>query len=456
MLYAFHALFISAQTGRSRKSPKPCSPGITAKLMQKDHLTPVPFAALGLHEALLESVEDAGFTHCTPIQAATLPPALKGQDIAGQAQTGTGKTAAYLLAILHRLMEIPVAEDAVGPWAIVLAPTRELAVQIHRDAELLGRYTGLRFAAVFGGTGYESQRRQLEQGVDVLIGTPGRLIDYFKQGVYPLHHIEVVVLDEADRMFDLGFITDIRYMLRKMPPPGQRINMLFSATLSNRVMELAYEHMNNPQVIRIETEYVTADKVRQALYHVSARDKIPLLLGLLRKYAPKRTMIFVNTKRAADRVTGYLLGNGYQAEVLSGDIPQNKRLKLLESFQRGELPILVATDVAARGLHIPDVTHVINFDLPQDREDYVHRIGRTARIGASGDAISFACEEYVYSLPEIEDFIGQKIPVQSMTEDLMPEFKPPKRLERRLPPPGGDQRGRGRGAPQRRPPAHRS
>jgi ATP-dependent RNA helicase RhlB len=188
--------------------------------MQKDHLTPVPFAALGLHEALLESVEDAGFTHCTPIQAATLPPALKGQDIAGQAQTGTGKTAAYLLAILHRLMEIPVAEDAVGPWAIVIAPTRELAVQIHRDAELLGRYTGLRFAAVFGGTGYESQRRELERGVDVLIGTPGRLIDYFKQGVYPLHHIEVVVLDEADRMFDLGFITDIRYMLRKMPPPA--------------------------------------------------------------------------------------------------------------------------------------------------------------------------------------------------------------------------------------------
>ena len=425
--------------------------------MQKDHLTPVPFAALGLHEALLESVEDAGFTHCTPIQAATLPPALKGQDIAGQAQTGTGKTAAYLLAILHRLMEIPVAEDAVGPWAIVIAPTRELAVQIHRDAELLGRYTGLRFAAVFGGTGYESQRRELERGVDVLIGTPGRLIDYFKQGVYPLHHIEVVVLDEADRMFDLGFITDIRYMLRKMPPPGQRINMLFSATLSNRVMELAYEHMNNPQVIRIETEYVTADNVRQALYHVSARDKIPLLLGLLHKHNPKRTMIFVNTKRAADRVTGYLLGNGYQAEVLSGDIPQNKRLKLLESFQRGELPILVATDVAARGLHIPDVTHVINFDLPQDREDYVHRIGRTARIGASGDAISFACEEYVYSLPEIEDFIGQKIPVQPMTEDLMPEFKPPKRLERRPPAlSGGDRRGRGRSAPQRRPPTHRS
>ena len=422
--------------------------------MQTDHLTHVPFSALGLTDSLQESVEDAGFVYCTPIQAATLPLALKGQDIAGQAQTGTGKTAAFLLAAFHHLMETPVAEDAVGPWAIVIAPTRELAVQIHRDAELLGRYTGLKCVVVFGGTGYDAQRRQLEAGVDVLIGTPGRLIDYYKQGIYKLNHIEVVVLDEADRMFDLGFIADIRYLLRKMPAPDQRINMLFSATLSNRVMELAYEHMNNPQVIRIEAEHVTADKVRQVLYHVSAHDKIALLLGVLRQQEPKRIMIFVNTKRAADRVTGYLLGNGYQAGVLSGDIPQQKRLKLLEAFQRGDLPILVATDVAARGLHIPDVTHVINFDLPQDREDYVHRIGRTARIGASGDAISFACEEYVYSLPEIEDFIGQKIPVQPITEGLLAEYKPPKRMERHRPPLAGGERGRGR-APHRRTP-HRT
>ena len=424
--------------------------------MQKDHLTHVPFSSLGLNDALLESLEDAGFTYCTPIQAATLPLALQGQDIAGQAQTGTGKTAAFLLAALHHLMETPVPEDRVGPWTIVIAPTRELAVQIHRDAELLGRYTGLKFAAVYGGTGYDNQRRQLEGGVDVLIGTPGRLIDYYKQGVYKLNNIEYVVLDEADRMFDLGFIADIRYLLRKMPPPGQRINMLFSATLSNRVMELAYEHMNSPQVTRIEAEHVTADNVRQVLYHVSAHDKIALLLGVLRQQDPKRTMIFVNTKRAADRVTGYLLGNGYEAEVLSGDIPQNKRLRLLESFQRGELPIMVATDVAARGLHIPDVTHVINFDLPQDREDYVHRIGRTARIGASGEAISFACEEYVYSLPDIEDFIGQKLPVLPIGEELLPEFKPPKRLERRRPPlASNEHRGRGR-APHRRPPANRA
>ena len=420
--------------------------------MQKDHLTQVPFSALGLNDALLESLEDADFVHCTPIQAATLPLALQGQDIAGQAQTGTGKTAAFLLAALHHLMETPVAEDAVGPWALIIAPTRELAVQIHRDAELLGRYTGLKFTVVYGGAGYESQRRQIESGVDVLIGTPGRLIDYYKQGIYKLSNIEVVVLDEADRMFDLGFIADIRYLLRKMPPPDQRINMLFSATLSNRVMELAYEHMNNPQVVRIEAERVTADKVRQTLYHVSAHDKIPLLLGVLRQQDPKRTMIFVNTKRAADRVTGYLLGNGYEAGVLSGDIPQHKRLRLLEAFQRGELPILVATDVAARGLHISEVTHVINFDLPQDREDYVHRIGRTARIGASGEAISFACEEYVYSLPDIEDFIDQKISVLPITDELLLEYRPPKRLERHRPPLSGRSGDRPRSrTPHRRP-----
>ena len=421
--------------------------------MQIDHLTQTRFSAFALNDALLESLEDAGFIHCTPIQAATLPLALKGQDIAGQAQTGTGKTAAFLLAALHHLMENPVAEDAVGPWAIIIAPTRELAVQIHRDAELLGRYTGLRFVAVFGGAGYDTQRRQLDAGVDVLIGTPGRLIDYYKQGVFALNNIEIVILDEADRMFDLGFITDIRYLLRKMPEPGHRINMLFSATLSNRVMELAYEHMNNPQIVRIESEHVTADNVRQGLYHVSAHDKIALLLGVMHQQEPKRTMIFVNTKRAADRVTGYLLGNGYQAGVLSGDIPQTKRLRLLESFQRGELPILVATDVAARGLHISDVTHVINFDLPQDREDYVHRIGRTARIGASGDAISFACEQYVYSLPEIEDFIGQKIPVLELSEDLLVEYKPPRRMERNRPPLTGGERGRNSTrTPHRRPP----
>lgn len=402
--------------------------------MEKNHLTNVPLSSLGLTDSLLESLEDLGFTYCTPIQAATLPLTLKGMDIAGQAQTGTGKTAAFLLATLHYLMETPVEEGKVGPWAIILAPTRELAIQIHKDAEKLGRYTGLIFAVIYGGTGYETQRRKLEQGIDVLIGTPGRIIDYYKQGVFSLKNIEVVVLDEADRMFDLGFVSDIRYLLRRMPPAGNRINMLFSATLSHRVMELAYEYMNDPQEIKIDSEQITADKIRQSLYHVASEDKISLLLGIFQRQSPKRTIIFVNTKRTAEQVEGYLLGNDLEAGMLSGDIPQNKRQRLLERFQRGELPILVATDVAARGLHIPEVSHVINFDLPQDPEDYVHRIGRTARIGASGNAISFACEEYVYSLPEIEDFIEQKIPVEPVTNALMAEPKPPKGIARRKPP----------------------
>lgn len=423
--------------------------------MENSHLTKVPFSSFDLSECLLESLEDLGFVYCTPIQAATLPLALQGSDVAGQAQTGTGKTAAFLLAMLHYLMETPVEEGKTGPWALILAPTRELALQIHRDAESLGRYTGLVFAAIYGGTGYESQRRRLEEGVDVIIGTPGRVIDYYKQGVIRLNNIEVVVLDEADRMFDLGFIADIRYLLRRMPPPGERINMLFSATLSARVMELAYEHMNDPQVVRIESDQITADKVRQVLYHVASSDKIPLLLGILHRLKPHRTMVFVNTKRTGERVTAYLQGNGYEADLLSGDIPQNQRQRLLERFQKGELPIMVATDVAARGLHIPDVSHVINYDLPQDPEDYVHRIGRTARIGASGDAISFACEEYVYSLPDIEDFIEQKLPVAVATEELLLEPKPPKRQEPRRGP-GGDKRARGPAQRRRPPPLRKS
>lgn len=416
--------------------------------MEKNYLSDVPFTSLGLTESLLEGLEDTGFTYCTPIQAATLPLALKGMDIAGQAQTGTGKSAAFLLATLHYLMETPVDEDKVGPWAIILAPTRELALQVCKEAEVLGKYTGLVFAAIYGGTGYESQRRQLERGIDVVIGTPGRIIDFYKQGVFTLKNIEVVVLDEADRMFDLGFVSDIRYLLRRMPPPDQRINMLFSATLSPRVLELAYEHMNNPQIVRIEPEQVTASQVRQVLYHVASDNKIGLLLGIMHHQDLHRTIIFVNTKRTAEQVTSHLLGNDLDAAVLSGDIPQNQRQRLLERFQQGQLPVLVATDVAARGLHIPEVSHVINFDLPQDPEDYVHRIGRTARIGASGDAISFACEEYVYSLPEIEEFIGQKIPVEPVTDELLVKPKPPKRPQQRKPQSRSKDRGRKR--PSRR------
>jgi ATP-dependent RNA helicase RhlB len=370
------------------------------------------FDSLGLAQPVLQGIRDAGFEHCTPIQAQTLPIALSGRDVAGQAQTGTGKTAAFLVALYHTLLTHP-APSSRGPTsirALIVAPTRELAVQIHHDAETLGRHTGLVHAVVYGGIDYEKQRRQLAEGVDVLIGTPGRLIDYYKQHVFDLKHAQVLVLDEADRMFDLGFIADIRYILRRLPQPQRRQSMLFSATLSYRVLELAYEHMNNPELVRIEPDKMTVDLVRQVMYYPSMEEKVPLLVGLLRQSEARRTMIFVNTKRMAERLESTLKANGFHAQALSGDVPQAKRLRFLRDFHNGDLAVLIATDVASRGLHIPDVSHVFNFDLPQDAADYVHRIGRTARAGAEGDAISFACEEFAVSLPDIEGYIGHKIP----------------------------------------------
>ncbi len=389
--------------------------------MTDSQTEPLAFDSLGLEPPLMQGIRDAGFTNCTPIQAQTLPIALAGRDVAGQAQTGTGKTAAFLVALYHSLLTRPAPANrtSTSVRALVVAPTRELAVQIHHDAEILGRHTGFKQAVVFGGVDYDKQRRQLSEGIDVLIGTPGRLIDYYKQHIFDLRHAQVLVLDEADRMFDLGFIADIRYILRRLPHPDRRQSMLFSATLSQRVLELAYEHMNNPELVRIEPDKMTVDLVRQLIYYPSMEEKVPLLIGLLRQFEARRTMIFVNTKRAAERLENVLNANGFHAKALSGDVPQNKRLKFLRDFHNGDLAVLIATDVASRGLHIPDVSHVFNFDLPQDQADYVHRIGRTARAGAEGDAISFACEEYAISLPDIEDYIGHKIPSAPVSREIL-------------------------------------
>jgi ATP-dependent RNA helicase RhlB len=369
----------------------------------------------------MAGIRQAGFSQCTPIQAQALPIALSGRDVAGQAQTGTGKTAAFLIALYQALLTRPApgGRSPTSIRALIVAPTRELAVQIHHDALTLGAHTGLRQAVVFGGIDYDKQREQLSAGCDVLIGTPGRLIDYFKQHVYDMRHAQVLVLDEADRMFDLGFIADIRYILRRLPHPDRRQSMLFSATLSYRVLELAYEHMNNPELVRIEPDKRTVDAVRQIMYYPAMEEKVPLLIGLLRQSEANRTMVFVNTKRMAERLEGVLKANGFHAQALSGDVPQNKRLRFLRAFHDGELAVLIATDVASRGLHIPEVSHVFNFDLPQDPADYVHRIGRTARAGAEGDAISFACEEFAVSLPEIESYLGHKIPSGSIAPEML-------------------------------------
>lgn len=388
-------------------------------------LTDVRFDTFDLDGRIMRGLADAGFELCTPIQAKTLPLALSGRDVAGQARTGTGKTAAFLLAVFRQLLSPASRGPGPNPRAICIAPTRELAIQIHRDAELLGRHTGLRTLLAYGGVDYARQRDQIADGVDILIGTPGRLIDYLKQDIYSLKYIEVAVLDEADRMFDLGFIADIRFMFRRMPPADQRQTLMFSATFPFKVTELAYEHMNDAETIRIEEEQMTTERVTQVVYYPANREKLPLLVQLLKGMPDGHVMVFANTRHAVDHVSRTLKANGFNVAALAGNVPQVKRQKLLKRFHDGEIDVMVATDVAARGLHIPDVSHVINFDLPQDAADYVHRIGRTARLGATGDAISFACEDYAFYLPEIEQYIDLQLPVMQHDPDNLPRLERP-------------------------------
>jgi ATP-dependent RNA helicase RhlB len=393
----------------------------------------VRFAELDVPAEVQEGIRAAGFTTTTPIQEAALPVALRGKDVAGQAQTGTGKTAAFLIATFTRLLRHAPASPRDGaPRALIIAPTRELVVQIDSDARQLGRFTRLRTALVFGGVDYIKQRDSLQGPIDLLIGTPGRLIDYLKQHAWSPARVEVLVLDEADRMFDMGFIADIRWILRRLPPPEARQSFLFSATLSFRVLELTYEFMNNPAQITVSPEQVTVERVEQVLYHAGRHEKFGLLLGLLAAEQGGRILIFTNTRDEVHRLVERLERNGHVARALSGDVDQRKRLKTLESFKDGSVPILVATDVASRGLHIPDVTHVYNWDLPQDPEDYVHRIGRTARAGATGKAISLVDEASAFSLDAVERFIGQRIRVE-WAEDTMflPEIKPTAEERRR-------------------------
>ncbi len=397
----------------------------------------------------MRGIEGVGFVDLTPVQEESIPLALAGRDVAAQAQTGTGKTAAFLITLFTRLLKNPPSAKG-APRALVIAPTRELVVQICADAEGLGANCPFKVQAIFGGVDYEKQRRALQTGVDVIVATPGRLIDYVKQNVFSLKHVEALVIDEADRMFDMGFIRDLRYILRKLPPFEKRQTMLFSATLSHRVMELAYEFMNLAEKVSIEPEQVTAELVEQIVYHVARREKFPLLLGLLKKETEDvRVMVFVNTKREGEHLSGRLQMNDYKVAYLSGDIAQKKRLRIVEDFKAGKLNFLVATDVASRGLHVDNVTHVVNYDLPQDAEDYVHRIGRTARAGAKGKSISFADEDLAYFLPDIEEYIGQKIPSTiPHDEDLCHDYK--RGVPHKKKPPHEKRSGAGRSRPPRR------
>lgn len=398
--------------------------------MNTTHLTQTRFSNLELSDIILQGLTDAGFTYCTPIQDRALPILLRDKDMAGQAQTGTGKTATFLLATFQRLIN-DESQKINNPRAIIIAPTRELAIQIHKDAVALSKHLTLKFALIYGGTDYQKQLDKIKSNVDIIIGTPGRIIDFYRQNAFTLDNIQVMVMDEADRMFDLGFIKDIRFLLRRMPEADKRLNMLFSATLSYKVTELAYEHMNNPVLIRIESEEVTSKAIEQYAFCPSNEQKIPLLVGILNQYQPQHSIIFVNTKRCAEFLEDTLNANGYKTAALSGDVPQDKRQRILNDFQENNITLLIATDVAARGLHIADVSHVFNYDLPQDVEDYVHRIGRTARFGASGVAISFICEEYAYSMPDIEAYTEQKIAIKPITKDLLADIiQPEKRTPR--------------------------
>ncbi len=420
-------------------------------MSKASHLSNTKFTEFPLPPQLLKAIEELSYEYCTPIQAKSLPLLLSHKDIMGQAATGTGKTATFLIAIIHHLLNNPPRSEKPAPRALILAPTRELAQQIHKEALALTKFTDLKATVLFGGADYEKQKRRLQQPPDILIATVGRIIDFYKQRLINLKHIEVLVLDEADRMLDMGFIKDVRYLVRRLPHATERLNMLFSATFSYKVKEFAYDLMNNAEFVAT-VEESAPPKIEQTAYYVANDEKIALLIGLLKSIKPSKCIIFVNTKIAADNVNDYLKANGIDCAILSGDIPQNKRQQLVKSFSEGKFPVLVATDVAARGLHIPAVSHVINYDLPQDPEDYVHRIGRTGRIGETGKAINFICETYAFHLPDIEELIGATIEKSVPDPQLLVEVKKPaKKTQRRRPPQHAKKRSTSKKDSRRRP-----
>ncbi len=368
------------------------------------------FSELNLHPSLLRAIAERGYTQMTAVQEQTLAQTLQGRDAAVQSQTGTGKTAAFLITIYERMLR-----DSGGrrKKALIIVPTRELAVQIEGEARLLARHLDLSIGCFYGGVGYANQLTQLRRGADIVIGTPGRLLDLSERGHLRLQEIEFLVIDEADRLFDMGFLPDIKRLLRDMKPRDSRQSLLSSATLNRVSRSLASQYLNDPAFIELTPEKMTVDTITQKLYHVKSHIKANLLLGILDREKPRSALIFTNMRYGASRLARKLELNGFRARYLSGDLPQSQRQRTIDDFIAGKFSYLVATDVAARGLHIDNLEMVINYDLPQDYENYVHRIGRTARAGNSGQAISFACEKFGKHLGDIESFIGMKIPAET-------------------------------------------
>ena len=378
------------------------------------------FTEFSLHESLLQGIEGAGYVDCTPVQEQVLKSSLEGRDLYVQSQTGTGKTAAYLTSVIQELL---TRGESAGKKALVMVPTRELAVQVQEEAQKLAKFTSLKCASFYGGVGYDKQVASLKKGVDIMIGTPGRVIDLNHGNQMDLSSVAFLVIDEADRMFDMGFYTDLRRRIKVLPSSEQRQTMLFSATLNSYVKNLAWEYTRNPAEITIAAENITVDEIAQELFHVSSDDKMKLLLGIISHEKPESLIVFCNTKKSCEIVAKRLKMNGFESEFIIGDLPQKKRLTIMDKFKAGAIKCLVATDVAARGIDVNDLAMVINYDLPNEAENYVHRIGRTARAGKSGKAFTFCSEQDVYSLPTIERYIEKSIPSCVADESMFAEDK---------------------------------
>ncbi|MBO6850704.1 MAG: DEAD/DEAH box helicase, partial [Marinobacter sp.] len=392
-------------------------------MTSESHDTSKPlFKDLNLDQRLLDAITDIGFEYCTPIQAETLPFTLACQDLIGQAQTGTGKTAAFLITAIQSMLETPVPEEdrfASEPRVLALAPTRELAMQIAKDAEQLCGYTGHNVVTVVGGMNYDKQRDQLQNEiVDILVATPGRLIDFLGSQDVFLDQVDILILDEADRMLDMGFIPDVKRIIRKCTPKEERQTLLFSATFNQDVLNLASMWTQSAEFVEIEPEQKTAERVEQTVYLVGEDEKLPVLVNYLKRPEVEKAIVFANRRDQCRDLDEDLRNQGVKVALMSGEIAQNKRLKTLEQFKRGDIQVLVATDVAGRGIHVNGVTHVFNYNLPENAEDYVHRIGRTGRAGKTGVSVSFASEDDAFSLPAIESYISQKLKTAVPDEEL--------------------------------------
>lgn len=373
------------------------------------------FTDFNLVEPLQQGISEAGFEECTPVQSAVFKEILEGKDICAQSQTGTGKTAAFLISMFQLML---TSDEFKDRKALIIVPTRELALQVEEEANRLGKHLGFLTASILGGVEYRKQEDLLKKNPNIIVGTPGRILDFVQSKKLDFSNLGILVIDEADRLFDMGFLPDLRKILKNVPGATKRRTMLFSATLSCRVHQLAWEYMNNSAEIEIAPETITVEAIEQEMFHVARNEKMSLLLGIIKKYNPGSAIIFTNTRHGAAEISKRLEYNGIKCQYISGELPQRKRIKIIESIKNGMAGFLVATDVAARGLHIDDLEMVINYDIPEDSENYVHRIGRTARAGKSGRAFSLACERYVYGLPAIENYINMKIPVGAPGEDM--------------------------------------